>query len=84
MGARLQAIDKLSIDDNCLSDILFLYLKWIIQMQMPKSKHLAGLELAIEALRAQSAVLNAGALQILRALREQALVESDVPGRDSH
>lgn len=53
-------------------------------MQLPKSKHLAGLDLAIEALRAQSAVLNAGALQVLRALREQALVESDVPGRDSH
>lgn len=53
-------------------------------MQTPQSKHLAGLELAIEALRAQSGVLNAGALQILRALREQALVGSDVPVRDSY
>lgn len=53
-------------------------------MQSPKSEHLAGLELAIEALRAQSAVLNAGALQVLRALHMKALLESNRPGKDLH
>ena len=53
-------------------------------MQAPNPKHLDGLNLAIEALRAQSAVLNAGALQVLRALREQAILESNVACRDTH
>lgn len=52
-------------------------------MQTPESKHVAGLELAIAALRAQSAVLNAGALQILRGLREQALTDPDAQNPNS-